>query len=207
MLHAEFIAASDKSSRRLMVVLHGLGDSVAGYRWLPAAMDLPWMNYLLVNAPDPYFGGYAWYQFAGDASPGILRSRALLFELLDDQRKQGWPTEQTVLFGFSQGCLMIWEAGLRYPQRLAGLVGISGYTHEPEKAAQELSPVAAEQRFLITHGTDDPLIPFSVVREQVNVLKSAGLRIEWHEFVKEHTIAGETELEVIRRFVRESYPT
>jgi phospholipase/carboxylesterase len=205
MLHTEFIAAPNKPSRRLMVVLHGLGDSVAGYRWLPAAMDLPWMNYLLVNAPDPYFGGYAWYQFAGDASPGILRSRALLFELLDDQRKQGWPTEQTVLFGFSQGCLMIWEAGLRYPQRLAGLVGISGYTHEPEKAAQELSPVAAEQRFLITHGTDDPLIPFSAVREQVNVLKSAGLRIEWHEFVKEHTIAGETELEVIRRFVRESY--
>jgi phospholipase/carboxylesterase len=207
MLHTEFIAARDKSSRRLMVALHGLGDSVAGYRWLPAALDLPWMNYLLVNAPDPYFGGYAWYQFAGDASPGILRSRALLFELLDDQRKQGWPTEQTVLFGFSQGCLMVWEVGLRYPQRVAGLVGISGYTHEPEKAVRELSPVAPEQRFLITHGTDDPLIPFSDVREQVNLLKSAGLRIEWHEFIKEHTIAGETELAVIRRFVRDSYPT
>jgi predicted esterase len=205
MLNAEFIAARDKSSRRLMVVLHGLGDSVAGYRWLPATLGLPWMNYLLVNAPDPYFGGYAWYQFAGDASPGILRSRALLFELLDDQRKQGWPTEQTVLFGFSQGCLMVWEMGLRYPHHFAGLVGISGYAHEPEKAVTELSPVALQQRFLITHGTDDPLIPFSDVREQVNLLKAAGLHIEWHEFVKEHTIAGETELEVIRQFVQNSY--
>ena len=100
---------------------------------------------------------------------------------------------------------MVWEMGLRYPHLLAGLVGISGYAHEPEKAVSELSPVAAEQRFLITHGTDDPLIPFSDVREQVNLLKSAGLHIEWHEFVKEHTIAGEAELAVIRRFVRESY--
>jgi predicted esterase len=36
----------------------------------------------------------------------------------------------------------------------------------------------------------------------VNVLKSAGLQVEWHEFVKAHTIAGDQELEVIRDFVR-----
>ena len=71
---------------------------------------------------------------------------------------------------------------------------------------EELSPVASRQRLLITHGTLDPMIPFAVVREQVNVLKSAGLHIEWHEFVKPHTIAGEDELEVIRKFVRAGYP-
>ena len=53
MLDTEFIPAVQKSSR-LMVVLHGLGDSVAGFRWLPEALGLPWMNYLLVNAPDDY---------------------------------------------------------------------------------------------------------------------------------------------------------
>jgi hypothetical protein len=39
-------------------MLPGLGDSIEGYRWLPEAMDLPWMNHLLVNAPDQYYGGY-----------------------------------------------------------------------------------------------------------------------------------------------------
>ena len=34
MLTAEFHPAEDKTSNRLMVVLHGLGDSIAGYRWL-----------------------------------------------------------------------------------------------------------------------------------------------------------------------------
>jgi predicted esterase len=202
MLETDLVRAREKDSPRLMIVLHGLGDSMEGYRWLPTALDLPWLNYLLVNAPDPYFGGYAWYDFSGDAGTGVERSRAFLFELLDEQRKRGWPTEQTMLFGFSQGSLMTIEIGLRYPHLFAGLIGISGYVHEPESSIRELPPVALQQRFLITHGTDDPLIPFGPVREQVNLLKAEGLSIQWHEFVKAHTIAGEEELTVIRDFVR-----
>lgn len=204
MLDCEFILAREKHSRALMVVLHGLGDSAAGYRWLPPALGLPFMNYLLVNAPDDYFGGFSWYNFEGDPAAGIVRSRGLLFALLDDQRAKGWPTEQTLMFGFSQGCLMAWEAGLRYPHRFAGLVGISGYAHEPPQAVRELSPTARDQRFLITHGTHDPLIPCARVRPQVQFLKDAGLCIEWHEFAKDHTIAGEEELDVIRQFVQAS---
>ncbi len=202
MLETDFAAAPDKNSRRLMVVLHGLGDSLEGYRWLPEALGFPWLNYRLVNAPDPYFGGYAWYDFSGDAGTGVERSRALLFELLEDERQRGWPTEQTVLFGFSQGSLMTMEVGLRYSRLFAGLVGISGYVHEPERLLRELSPVALQQRFLVTHGTLDPLIPFAPVREQVQLLQAAGIPIEWHEFAKAHTIAGEQELSVVRDFVR-----
>src|SRR5439155_1756681 len=167
----------------------------------PEALNLPWLNYLLVNAPDDYYGGFSWYDFGGDLAPGVERSRKLLFELLDEQRQKGFPTEQTVFGGFSQGCLMSIDVGLRYPHRFAGVVGISGYVCEPETLLKELSLVAFQQRLLITHGTLDPLIPFAIVREQINDLKAAGLHIEWHEFVKAHTIAGELELEVIRNFI------
>jgi phospholipase/carboxylesterase len=205
MLSHELIPAKEKNSKRLLVMLHGLGDSIEGYRWMPEAMDLPWMNYLLVNAPDDYYGGYAWFEFGGNIVPGVQRSCKMLFELLDAVRAKGFPPEQTTLGGFSQGCLMAIEVGLRYPQRLAGLVGISGWVSEPEKLVQEFSPVAFQQRLLITHGTLDPLVPFAVSREHVNLLKAAGLHVEWHEFVKPHTIAGEDEMEVIRKFVRAGY--
>ena len=205
MLETELIPSRSPSSRRLLIMLHGLGDSIEGFRWLPPALNLPWLNYLLVNAPDDYYGGYSWYDFVGDMKPGVERSRKLLFELLDAQSKVGFPPREIVLGGFSQGCLMSLDAGLRYPQRLAGIVGISGYVAEPERLIQELSPVAFQQRVLMTHGTLDPLIPFAIVREQVNLLKSAGLHIQWHEFVKPHTIAGEPELEVIRNFVQSCY--
>ena len=202
MLKTDLIAAANKDSRRLLVMLHGLGDSMEGYRWVPEAIDFPWLNYLLVNAPDEYYGGYSWYDFAGDIAPGVARSRKLLFELLDALRANGFPTEQTILGGFSQGCLMSVEVGLRYPHKFAGILGISGHICDPDKLIEELSPVAHEQRLLITHGTVDPMIPFAGVREQINILKGAGLHIEWHEFVKAHTIAGEMELEVIRSFVK-----
>ena len=105
------------------------------------------------------------------------------------------------MFGFSQGCLMTVEAGARYPHRFAGLVGISGHMFEPERLVKELSPVALQQRFLITHGFQDPIIPFAMTREQINILKGAGLNISWHEFMKAHTIAGEAEVAIIRDFI------
>ena len=172
-----------------------------GFRWIPEALDLPWLNCLLVNAPDTYFGGYSWYDFTGDIGPGVNRSQKLLFELLDAQRAEGYPSEQTYLGGFSQGCLMSLEVGLRYPHRLAGIIGISGYVCDPEKLVRELSPIGLAQRVLVTHGMMDPLIPFAMVREQILALKRAGVRIEWHEFVKGHNIAGEAEISAIRDFI------
>ena len=201
MLHSEFIPAEAPGSQQIFIMLHGLGDSIEGYRWLPEAMQLPRLNYLLVDAPDDYYGGYSWFDLQGDMLPGIHRSRKLLFELLDAQRAKGFPTEQTTLGGFSQGCLMTLDVGLHYPHRFAGLVGISGWISESDKVLANLSPLAKQQRFLVTHGTHDPLVPFDGTRRQVQHAKGAGLNIEWHEFMKPHTIAGEEELRVIRKFV------
>ena len=205
MLHGEFIPAAEKNSRRLFVVLHGLGDSLAGWRWLPGALDLPWLNYLLVNAPDEYYGGYSWFDYPGDIAPGIHRSRKLLFELLDDLLAKNFPADQITLGGFSQGSLMSLETGLRYPHRLAGIVGISGWVFEVENLIRDLTPVARLQRLLVTHGRFDPVIPFTNVQAQIRQLQAAWLDVAWHEFPKEHTIHGAEEIAVIREFVRAGY--
>ena len=83
-------------------------------------------------------------RFGGDdISPGVQRSRKLLFELLDDCARKDFRAEQITFGGFSQGCLMAVEIGLRYPHRLAGIVGISGWVCEPEKLVREMSPGGA----------------------------------------------------------------
>lgn len=205
MLTSEMVPAAQKDSRRLMIVLHGLGDSMEGYGWMPQTLDLPWMNYLLVNAPDEYFGGYSWFDFDGDPKPGIDRSRKLMFELIGDMAQRGYPVKEMTLFGFSQGCLMVMETGLRYPEVFAGLVGISGFLTDPAGLVNGLSPVATRQRLLVTHGTHDPLLRIDTVRPQIQNLQKQGLNIQWREFAKEHTIAGEAEISLIREFVSAGY--
>ena len=204
-LNFELIPAREPGSRKLMLALHGLGDSMEGYRWLPQALALPDMNYLLADAPDPYYGGFSWYDIYGDPRPGIERSRKELAGLLDTMAGRGFPTGLTTVLGFSQGCLLTVELAARYPERFAGLVGISGYVHEPAVLAGELSPVARKQRMLFTHGTLDVMVPHQPVEKQVAFLRRAGLQIEWRVFPKAHTIAGEEEIRVIREFVLAGY--
>lgn len=200
MLHSQFIPAVDPDSKKLMLVLHGLGDSLEGYRDVPYTLGIPELNYLLINAPDEYYGGYSWYEYEGEAKPGVDRSRNLLFEVLDHQREQGFASEDTLMFGFSQGCLMTLEVGCRYPHRLAGCVGISGYSHDPDNLLANLSPVAQKQKFLLTHGTHDPVIPFERTEQQVKLFRDAGLDIAWQAYPKVHTILEE-EWAHVRSFI------
>jgi len=208
MLHTELIPAPDQGSRRVMIMLHGLGDSLEGYRWFAAALqaELPWLNFLLVDAPDEYYGGYSWFDFPNNVPPGVVRSRKLLRELLDELPAKGFPADQITLGGFSQGCLMTLDVGLRYPHKLAGLVGLSGWVYELDGLLKEASPVAKQQRVLMTHGTFDEILPFEEVREQAQRLQAAGFNVTWREFPKYHTIHGKQEMDVIRDFVRAGYP-
>lgn len=203
-LTTELVHARNTRSKKMMVVLHGLGDSMEGYRWLPAAMGWDWMNYCLVNAPDPYFGGYSWYDFSGNPAPGIARSRRLLLDLLLELKQQGFPWAEMVLFGFSQGCLITLETGLRLSEPLGALVGVSGYVHDVAALQREMPDAARQQPVLMTHGTLDPLIPIDPVRRQAAELKGLGLNLTWVEFEKPHTIAGQEEVDFIRQFLEES---
>lgn len=191
--------------RRLMVVLHGLGDSLEGFTVLPHLLGLPSLNYLLVNAPDPYVIGYAWYDIERP-EPGVLRSRARLQRLLANLAAQGWAPADTVLFGFSQGCLMALDVALRHPEPFAGIVGVSGYLFAPERLEAELHPRAREQAVLMTHGTHDELLPVERTRAQAQSLQRMGVAVAWHEFPKAHTLDPAEELPLIRRWVADRWP-
>lgn len=199
-LNAELIPAKERDSRKLLVVLHGLGDSGAGYLGFARELNLPWLNVLLVDAPDEYYGGFSWYDYPGDPLPGIERSRKLLTELLSELPAKGFPSDDTMLFGFSQGCLMTLETGLRLATPLAGLIGVSGYVSDALKLGKELSPTAKSRPVLVTHGTLDPVIPFTKAHQQMEALKSAGVALDWREFRKEHTIVAQ-EIRLFREFI------
>lgn len=191
---------SSEKSQRLMIVLHGLGDSSEGFHRLQEELDIPSFNYLLLNAPDSYYTGYSWYDIDAPRS-GVERSRKVLADVIAQTQREGYPPDQTFLFGFSQGCLMTLEFGSRYSPALAGYIGISGYCLSPAAILREMSPAANNGNWLITHGTEDELLPVAVTRAQIRTLNDAGFAIDYREYAKSHTIDSRRELPEIRAWL------
>ena len=190
---------ADEESHKTLVVLHGRGDSMDGFMWMPEHVNLP-INYLLVNAPDEYYTGYSWYDLEPNQGPGIIRSRSLLDQLSQEIRDQ-LPNHTVCFFGFSQGCLMCMEWGLRHAHRWAGYVGVSGFCFSPETLIKELGPHAKDVPFLVTHGRQDEVLPYSRTSSQVGWLNEQGLSLRFESYDKTHTIDPQDELPVIRDFL------
>ncbi len=217
MLNGVRVTAREQGNAPLLIVLHGLGDSSAGWEWLPAELQLPWMEYLLLDAPDAYFDGRSWFgigfpadgRVSGALPPvdaaAIERSRRAVEDVLAREKAGGRPAREIALLGFSQGCLMTLETGLRHPEPLAGLVGISGWVHNPPRLAAEAPAHARSVPVLMTHGTGDPLIGIEHVRPHARLLHDAGFDLLWQEFEKEHTVAGRAEVQFIARFLEQCF--
>ena len=187
---------------RLLLVMHGLGDSLEGFRFLPDVLKIPGLHYVFVNAPDRYFTGYSWFDiYGGDMKKGIVRSRDLLIGVMDELSDQGWAPEHVGVLGFSQGCLMALDLACRYPKILGGVVGISGFVGMLNEYPEKLSPAARSQKILVTHGTMDPMLPLADTQAQVMALKGMGLPIEWKVYEKAHTVEPYKEVQDIRTFL------
>ncbi len=184
-----------------MIILHGRGDSSAGFTWLPAYLDIDDMNYLLLDAPYDYFGGRSWYDLPPHQLVGIEYSTKILTEIFDTLFKEEFDASQSFLFGFSQGSLLTFEFGARYEKQLAGYLAISGYIYDPERLLKEMNPALKDANWLCTHGTYDDVLPFTTSKAQVETLQNAGFNIEFKSYPKVHTIAEE-ELEMIKEWIK-----
>jgi predicted esterase len=194
------------SSTWLAVVLHGRGDSSYGFEWLQEELGIDQLNFLLPDAPNPYYTGFSWYDLPPRQLPGIIESRRLLTQVFSETAKSGFPPENTFLLGFSQGCLLTLEFGARHQDRLAGYIGISGYCHDPEALLREMNPEVNTGDWLITHGTHDDLLPIQNTRAQIKRLKDGGFKIDYREYRKPHSVDFERELPEIREWISSRLP-
>lgn len=188
-------------SKKLMIILHGRGDSSDGFVGLPPYLNLDDMNYILFDAPFEYFTGHSWYQLPPDQLPGIEYSSKLLTTALDELFEEEFNAEESFLFGFSQGSLLTFEFGARYHKVLAGYIAISGYIYDAKKLLEDMKQEVNANNWLCTHGTQDNVLPFQTSKEQVETLQDAGFNIEFKSYNKDHSIAAD-ELSMISEWIK-----
>ena len=189
-----------------IIILHGLGAD--GHDFVPVceAMDLSPLGdvrYILPNAPErpvTVNGGYvmrAWYDVFGfgaghrEDETGLRASQAEIDTLIARERERGIAAERIVLMGFSQGCAMTLMTGLRHPERLGGLVGLSGYLPLAPTIAAERHAANVTTPIFMAHGRDDDIVGIDRATASRDALQALGHTIEWHDYAMAHSVCME----------------
>jgi phospholipase/carboxylesterase len=192
--------------RATIIVMHGLGAD--GNDFVPVARELDLaaigpVRFVFPHAPVipvTINNGYrmrAWYDVLGadlvrrEDEAGLRRSLASVEELLAREKALGMPAGRIVLGGFSQGCAMALLTGLRHRERLAGIVGLSGYlplaatTGTERSDANQLTPV------FLAHGRQDEIVTVDRAEASRDALRDLGYDVEWHDYPMPHSVCME----------------
>ena len=194
------------SPKSAIFILHGLGASATDFVPVARELDLRTVGdvrYVFPFAPVrpvTVNGGMsmpAWYDILGvdlvrrEDEKSLRESATDLQALIDREIARGIPASRIVLGGFSQGCAMTLLAGLRAPQRLAGLLGMSGYLPLAATTAAERSDANRDVPIFLAHGRTDPVVPYARGIATRDALVELGHAVEWHEFPMQHSVCQE----------------
>lgn len=185
-----------------VIWMHGLGADGDDFVPIVKQLDLrncPPIRFVFPNAPRipvTINGGYvmpAWYDIRDLDIPnredeaGIRASQKAIEELIQIEVSNG--AQKIILAGFSQGCAMTLQVGLRCNAPLAGLVCLSGYLPIPMSVSKERNVANANVPIFMAHGTMDAVIPLQRAEQSRDVLKQLGYDVQWHEYPMEHTVS------------------
>jgi phospholipase/carboxylesterase len=188
-----------------VIWMHGLGAD--GHDFVPIVPELALdgfaVRFVFPHAPlQPVTinGGYvmrAWYDIGyedlslREDEKGVRESQHAIELLIEREQQRGIPPARIVLAGFSQGGAIALQCGLRYPERLAGVIALSTYVPLPDKVEAERSEANSAVPILMLHGTEDPIVPLKLAQASCSRLLTHGYQVEWREYRMPHSVCAE----------------
>ena len=186
-----------------VIWLHGLGADGNDFAALVPELDLsqcPPIRFVFPHAPSmpvTLNSGYvmpAWYDIAGadllhrQDTAGIQHSARAIAALIAHEVALGIAPRNIVLAGFSQGSAMALHTGLRFPQRLAGIVALSGYLPLADTLAADRHPANAHTPIFMAHGSMDPVVVPARGEASRDLLFGLGYPVQWHSYPMQHSV-------------------
>lgn len=189
-----------------IIWLHGLGADGNDFVPMVRELDLsglPGIRFIFPHAgtmPVTINGGYvmrAWYDIIGtdltrrEDEAGLRASQLQVEALIAREKARGIAASRIVLAGFSQGCAMTLQTGLRHPEPLAGMLCLSGYLPLASVSASERTEASLTTPIFMAHGTMDPVVPFARAEQSQQALTALGYQVEWHTYPMQHSLCLE----------------
>jgi len=199
--------------RGAVIWMHGLGADGHDFEPIVPELDLdgvPPLRFVFPHAPlrpVTINGGAvmrAWYDILGvggvrrEDEQGVRASQRDIEALIEREKKRGLAAGQIVLAGFSQGGAMALHVGLRYPDRLAGLLALSCYLPLASALGTEASPANRDVPIFWAHGLHDPMLPLAMAEQGREQIAALGYQIEWHQYPIPHSVSADEIADVAR---------
>lgn len=210
-----------ESPSAAVIWMHGLGADGNDFVPIVRELDLsgcPAIRFVFPHAetmPVTINNGYvmrAWYDILGmdlvrrEDEAGLRKSQKQIEQLIAHENARGIPTSRIILAGFSQGCAMTLQTGLRYPEKLAGLICLSGYLPLSTMIKDERSEANLHTPIFMAHGRGDPVVQISRAEASRDLLQELGHPVEWHEYMMPHSVCEE-EIDDIGAWLRDLLTT
>ncbi|MGC4069321.1 MAG: hypothetical protein QM784_32660 [Polyangiaceae bacterium] len=129
--------------------------------------------------------------FTKSLRPGLDAAKDVLAALLREVIRALEPDpERVVLGGFSQGAILSLETALSIDLRLGGLLLFSASLLDADDVRRRAEALSS-MRAVVSHGRQDPILPFLLGQELAKTLSSAGWQADWVPFDGGHGIPPE----------------
>ena len=190
---------SKKKPKNAIILCHGYGGDgkdisiLAGY-W---RTYLPDTIFICPDAPERCAAsptGYQWFDLL-DQSPDQILSKSLvaeskLNELIDEVlKKNNLISNQVIIGGFSQGCMLTLQTGIKRKDTINSIIGYSGKIINAEHLSKNLN---SRPNILLMHGEQDQIVTVDAFLEAKDFFGKNNYAIESKLFKDcEHRIPTE----------------
>ena len=185
--------------KNAVILCHGYGGDgkdisiLAGY-WRSYLSDT---IFICPDAPekcDASPSGFQWFNLM-DQNPEQILSKSLVAEiklnkLIDEvKEKNDLSADKIVIGGFSQGCMISLQTGIKRKDKINSIVGYSGKIIDTEHLSKN---IVSRPNIILMHGDTDQIVPIDGLLEAKNFFSKHNYEIETKIFKNcEHRIPTE----------------
>ncbi|XP_018422792.1 PREDICTED: acyl-protein thioesterase 1 isoform X2 [Nanorana parkeri] len=201
------IVPAARKATAAVIFLHGLGDTGHGWAEAMASIRSPHVKYICPHAPimpvslNMNMAMPSWFDIIGlspdaqEDDAGIKQAAENIKAIIDQEVKNGIPTNRIILGGFSQGGALSLYTALTMSQKLAGVVALSCW-------------LPLRTSFPQCHGESDPLVPLmfgSLTSEKLkSIINPANINFKTYAGLA-HSSCNQ-EMSDIKQFIEKQIP-
>ena len=190
---------SKAKPKNAVILCHGYGGdgkdiSILASYWRTYLTDT---IFICPDAPEKCAAspqGFQWFDLM-DQTPEQILSKSLVAEiklnkLIDEvKEKNNLSADQIVIGGFSQGCMISLQTGIKRKDKINSIIGYSGRIIDIEHLSKN---IVSKPNVILMHGDIDQVVPIEGLLEAKNFFSKNNYEIETQIFKNcEHRIPTE----------------